>query len=366
MTRTLLGLAAALLLLIGAPAVGAAPTPDVPARSWVVMDASDGEMLAARQPRARVPMASLTKMMTARVAASAGFERMLTIPAEAAAIGESSAGLDAGREFAVGDLVRMALVPSGNDAAVALAVGIAGSQKAFARRMNAEARRLGLRDTRYVNAHGLDAPGHRSSALDSARLLRALLDDPALRGISGERTVDTPAGTLPNTNLLLGAYAGVDGGKTGMTDDAGWCTVVTATRNGERLIVAVLGAASEDDRLTAARRLLDWGFAEYRTATVLADDATVARVPLARGGSLSVRPARDVTVSLRGDERPSTSLTLPRTIDGPLAAGMTVGVARITVPGRVSTTVPLVATAAIPAPASPSLLRRIVESLLPT
>ena len=366
MTRVTLVLAATLALLVGVPPLGAAPAPEVPARAWVILDASDGEILGAQRPRARVAMASITKLMTARVVAADGFDRTLAIPAEAATIGEASAGLAVGQEIAVEDLVRMALVPSGNDAAVVLAVGTAGSQETFARRMNVEARRLGLRDTRYANPHGLDAPGHRSSALDSALLLRANLEDPKLRAILGEDAVETPAGTLQTTNLLLDTYAGVDGGKTGMTDDAGWCTVVTATRGGERLIVSVLGAQSEEDRLTAARRLLDWGFAEFRTSTVLTPETALLRIPVTGGGTLAVRAAEDVTVSLRSDERPTVALTLPRTITGPVLAGAPVGLARIGVAGRVPTTVSLVSADAVPAPARPSLVRRILDRLLPT
>lgn len=366
MRRSFPALAALLILLAASPPLLAAPPPDVPARAWVVLDVGDGTVLGARAPRDRVPMASLTKVMTARIAAADGLDRQIAVPAAALAVGESSAGLAAGERLSARRLTQMALVSSGNDAAVALALGTAPTQAAFVRRMNAEARRLGLRDTRYANPHGLDAEGHYSSALDSARLLAETLDDPDLRTILGEPRVATPVGALPSTNLLLGAYAGVDGGKTGMTDDAGWCTVVTATRAGERLVVAVLGAESESDRLTAARRLLDWGFSEFHTTTVLTADTAIVRVSTTPGGSVALRPATDVVVPVRGDQRPEVRLILPVVVRGPIAADSTIGLARISVAGRVFTTVPLVSASAVPAPEPVSLARRLLDRLLPT
>ncbi len=363
--RTVAGAIVLALLIVGAPPADGASPPDVPARSWVVMDAADGEVLAGRAAGRRVAMASITKLMTARVAAAQGLDRTIEVPAAAATVGEASAGLEPGAEYTIRDLVEMALIPSGNDAAVALAAGTSDSTAAFVRRMNAEARSLGLTATRYANPHGLDATGHRSSALDSARLLRATLEDPELRTIIGTREVATPAGTRPSTNLLLGTYAGVDGGKTGMTDDAGWCTVVTATRGRERLIVAVLGAESEEERLRAARRLLDWGFSEYRTVTVLGTTTPIARVPTATGTTVALRPARAVTVPIRGDERPTVEVITPRAARLPIAAGDAVGVARIAVAGRVLSTVPLVSTRSVAAPEPTSLARRILD-LIPS
>lgn len=357
----------ALAVLVGtlgdADPVRAAPPPAVPVAAWALIDEADGAVLGERNGNERRPMASITKLMTARVVTDGAGDGTVVVPPAAVAIGGSSGGLVAGERVGTERLLALALIASGNDAAFTLAMGEAGSEAAFVRRMNALAQRLGLMDTRYVNAHGLDGEGHFSTALDSARLGMEIRRDPLLRRLVGERAVTTPAGVLPNTNLLLGTYPGADGVKTGMTSGAGWCLVASAAQDGRRLTVAVLGASSEEDRLQAAQSLLDWGFAEFRTVELFTDGQTIARVPTSAGAPLDLRPATDVTVTLRGAERPLVRVVAPERVDGPIAAGTALGRAEVVIGSRVSTTVPLVAAVAIETPESRWRILRLASRL---
>jgi serine-type D-Ala-D-Ala carboxypeptidase (penicillin-binding protein 5/6) len=240
------------------------PTADLPpvaAAAYVVVDADSGEPLAsynADQPR---PVASLTKLMTARLVLDAGhLDRTATVPRLRMAGDESQAGLGPGEHVSRGELLRAMLVASAGDAARTLAVDVGGDERNFVRMMNAEATLAGLDDTRYANPDGLDDPAQHSSAADVARLARDLMQDPTFRGIVAAGSTRLDGSELPTTNDLLGAYQGADGIKTGHTDEAGWCIAASATRDGRRIVVVVLGAPSEQARDAAARALLDYGF----------------------------------------------------------------------------------------------------------
>jgi D-alanyl-D-alanine carboxypeptidase (penicillin-binding protein 5/6) len=240
------------------------PTGDLPpiaAAAYVVLDGDTGETLAsynADQPR---PVASLGKLMTARLVLDAGpLEDTATVPPMQIAGDESQAGLEPGDHVSRGELLRAMLVASANDAARTLAVDVAGDEHSFVRMMNAEAAAAGLDATRYANPVGLDDPMQHSSAADVAHLAGDLMRDPAFRQIvaAGSTTID--GSTLPATNELLGAYPGADGIKTGHTDQAGWCIAASATRDGRSIVAVVLGAPTEQARDDAARALLDYGF----------------------------------------------------------------------------------------------------------
>jgi D-alanyl-D-alanine carboxypeptidase (penicillin-binding protein 5/6) len=235
--------------------------PPIPAAAYVVVDGDTGEPLAsynADQPR---PVASLTKLMTARLVLDAGpLEHTATVPPLQIAGDESQAGLEPGDHLSRGELLQAMLVASANDAAGTLAVDVAGNQHSFVRMMNAEAAAAGLDATRYTNPVGLDDPAQHSSAADVARLARDLMQDPAFRRIVASESTSLNGSELPATNDLLGAYPGADGIKTGHTDEAGWCIAASATRDGRSIVAVVLGAPTEQARDAAARTLLDYGF----------------------------------------------------------------------------------------------------------
>ncbi len=175
---------------------------------------------------------------------------------------ESVIGIAAGQTITRSVLIRAMLKVSANDAARLLALDIAGSEERYAEMMNDAAADLGLGDTHAANASGLDADGQFSSANDLITLGTHLLRDPTFRQTVSEPTAELNGQTFPNTNRLLGAYAGADGIKTGHTSEAGWCILASATREGRRLVVVVLGAPTEEGRDDAAETLLDWGFAQ--------------------------------------------------------------------------------------------------------
>ncbi len=235
--------------------------PPIPAAAYVVLDGDTGEPLAsynADQPR---PVASLTKLMTARLVLDAGpLEHTATVPPLQIAGDESQAGLEPGDHLSRDELLQAMLVASANDAARTLAVDVAGNEHSFVRMMNAEAAATGLDGTRYTNPVGLDDPAQHSSAADVAHLAHDLMQDPAFRRIVASESTSLNGSELPATNDLLGAYPGADGIKTGHTDQAGWCIAASATRDGRSIVAVVLGAPTEQARDAAARTLLDYGF----------------------------------------------------------------------------------------------------------
>jgi D-alanyl-D-alanine carboxypeptidase (penicillin-binding protein 5/6) len=246
-------------------AVAAGPLPDVPARSFAVYDATTRKVLASRGLDEEVPVASITKLMTASlVLAHGGLDEPLAVPPVETARGESVAGLEAGETLTRRQLLALLLIPSAGDAAEALAVTTGTSRAGFVERMNARARAFGLRHTRYANPAGLDAPGQYSTARDTVVLAARMMRSATVRTIVRRTEARLHGRTLPATNHLLDTGLGIDGVKTGHTDGAGWCIVVSAMHRGHRLVIAVLGARDESPRDEAVRALLLWAQAADR------------------------------------------------------------------------------------------------------
>ena len=258
------------------PAVGPAQlamlrqdvSPDVTSDSGLLIDVTSQAVLWSRQPDERRAPASLTKLMTARlVRADDRPDQVVVVSALAAATPGSRMGLVTGQRLTVAQLLYGLLLPSGNDAAVALAQATSGSTMAFVGRMNAETQALGLTGTHFQNPDGLDEPGHYSTARNLATLALADLDDPVLAQIvrTKHEVIRNDQGQvqfdLTNLNELLGTYPGADGVKTGTTPEAGENLVASATRDGHRLLAVVLGSS---DRYADARALLDDGFTHWR------------------------------------------------------------------------------------------------------
>ena len=239
----LLVCAAALALV--PPALSAGPS--VHARAYLVEDGRTGEVLLAHNPGERVPIASLTKMMTVLLTLERSrLSDMVTISPDAAAVGESSIGLRAGERISVRDLVEAALIQSANDAAWALADHVGhGSETKFVALMNRRARQLGLDDTHFVRPDGLDAPGHVSSARDVTTLARLLMQKPVVRKIVAMRDATIEGDRRLHTwNDLLGVYPGVIGVKTGHTAAAGWSEVGAVRGPGVTVYATILGSPS--------------------------------------------------------------------------------------------------------------------------
>jgi D-alanyl-D-alanine carboxypeptidase (penicillin-binding protein 5/6) len=249
----------------------AAGEPRVPAAAWYLVG-EDGAVLASHRARERRPVASITKVMTAVVALEqAGPSDVVRVPARAARLGGSTGSLRPGELLTVADLVRATLVPSGNDAAQALALHVGrGSVQRFVELMNAKAQVLGLTDTAYRNAHGLDEAGHVSSARDTTLLVRYALGIPVVRDALG-RTAFVLAGgrELETTSDLSGRWARYVGGKTGHTSGAGWSEAAAARGGGVTVYGTILGSHTRAERNEALRSLLRFGLAQYARVAVV-------------------------------------------------------------------------------------------------
>ena len=287
-----LGCAAALCLWLGmaAPAAaaqtpallaaaqqtaGQAPELSLPCRAAVLIDQGTGTVLYEKNASQRVPIASITKVMTLLLTFEAIHDGRLTLDTpvpvseHAASMGGSQIWIEPGEHFTLDEMLRAICVSSANDAAVAVAELVGGSEEAFVAQMNAKAAQLGMEDTTFKNACGLDTEGHLSTARDVAVMSRAILNEcPEVLHYSGIWT-DTLRGgetMLVNTNKLLRRYEGITGLKTGTTGGAGVCISASASRDGLDLIAVVLGSSSSAERFEAATTLLDYGFSAYEAA----------------------------------------------------------------------------------------------------
>jgi len=261
-----LALAAAALALVLAPAAAGAP-PSVDARAWVVQDARSGEILAASNLHARLPIASITKLMTVLVTLEhRGLDDVVSVDRRAGVVGESTIELKGGERLTVRDLVEAALIQSANDAADALALSVSPDFSSFAGLMNAEAQKLRLRDTHFVRPDGLDAAGEYSSAADVTKLARVVMRIPFVRRTVRMQTATIAGGrTLHTWDDLLALYPRTIGVKTGHTGLAGWCQVAAARgAGGARVYATLLGSPSRAQRNDDLESLLVWRSEERR------------------------------------------------------------------------------------------------------
>lgn len=311
----------------------AGTAPRLSAGAAVLMDADTGALLYAHNAHQRRPPASTTKIMTAMLALAYGDpDAEVTVSRRAAGTPGSSMGIRTGERYRLGDLLHGVMLPSGNDAAVAVAEHISGSVGRFVALMNQRARQLGMTQTRFANPHGLTHPGHLTTAYDLALLARAAMEQPGFAALGCTRQAEVceiESGrrlTLTNTNRLLWSYAYVEAGKTGTTSAAGRCLVVVASRGGHRLIAVVLAAPN---RWQDARRLLDWGFETFRPVTVGRRGERVGRVDVRGGTAPRVEAvlARDLAavVPRDGDHRLTLRPALPAGVDAPVRTHQALG-----------------------------------------
>jgi D-alanyl-D-alanine carboxypeptidase (penicillin-binding protein 5/6) len=358
------------LLLLAAGGASAQPGPVLAARAWTLVDAMSGVTITSSAAAQRMEPASLTKLMTAYVVFTAIGEKRTRLdaaaqvsPAAVAAPGRAGARMyiEPGRPVTVDELLRGLVIVSANDAAVALAEHTAGSTEAFVERMNSEARRLGMTNTRFANATGLSDPQHYSTAEDLARLAQRLMTDfPQHSPLFAQREFTYNRITQSNRNRLLWSDGSVDGLKTGQNEGAGWSVIATAARaqgSGERafrrrLIAVVLGAASDSARAQEALRLLNFGFAAFDTVRLYRQGDVLARAEVWKGdaGEVPIGIGRDVyvtvpTESLRALGKAGFQSALERNdpLLAPLDKGEVVGRLRITAAGVGVATVPVIA-----------------------
>jgi D-alanyl-D-alanine carboxypeptidase (penicillin-binding protein 5/6) len=278
--------ALALAAAAGAPPATAAPPPDVAARAWAVVDARTGVVIGGEDAEVSLPMASTTKVMTALVVLREirDLDTVMTVPAAVERLPFGTLDLVPGTRYTCDDLLWALLIDSANDAAVTLAVNVAGSEAAFVRMMNAHARRLGLDGTHYENSHGIDAAGHSSTARDMCELGRVAMAGPRFARYVRHRThAFTYAGTgekviLRSYNDFLSDFAWADGVKTGETRDARFCLVASGAPRGEPLVAALLGDVSRTRRSEDAGAIMEWAAAQYTSWAMPAPGSVVALV----------------------------------------------------------------------------------------
>ena len=347
-----------LALCMGALPVRAAG-PEVNARAALLMEKSTGQVLYEANAHAPLELASVTKVMTMLLimeALDAGTitkETMVPVSATAAGMGGSQVYMEEGEEFSVHDMLKAIAVASGNDACVAMAEYLAGSESAFVEKMNARAAELGMEDTVFCNCTGLPAEGHHSSAYDIALMSRELiLRHPDIRTYTTiwMDTLRDGDFQLANTNKLVRYYEGATGLKTGSTDAALYCLSATAEKEGMELIAVILGAPTSSDRFEGAKALLNYGFATYALVPV-APSEPLTPVPVTLGTAASVLPglAQERQLLLPKGEagKVTTTVDLPSALSAPVEAGQELGHLTVLVDGQAVEEIPLVAQEAV-------------------
>jgi D-alanyl-D-alanine carboxypeptidase (penicillin-binding protein 5/6) len=347
----------ALLGVLAGPA--AAGPPAVEARAWLVENAATGEVLLAHDARTRMPIASITKLMTVLVALEHHrLTDVITVDPRVASVGEESLALQGGERLTVADLVRGALIQSANDAADALALATAPDFPSFAAKMNAKAQTLGLADTHFVRPDGLDAPGEYSTAHDVFLLARDAMRNPFIRQtvaktgavIGGDRALHT-------WNDLLGLVPGVIGVKTGHTAEAGWSQVAAERAHGVTLYATILGSPTRSRRDADLISLLAWGFGQYRLVQPVARGKALARVQLPFGRPpLELVAAKRLRAWVRVGRPLVRRVVAPVSTSLPVRQGEVLGHVQVWQDGRLVGRRPLVASRAV---ARPGLVGRL-------
>lgn len=326
--------------------------PALNASSYIVLDANSGRVVAGMDPDKQVEPASLTKLMTAYVVFQAlqADQIQLTDPvpitANARATGGSRMFVEQGSRVSVGDLLQGMIVQSGNDASVALAEYVAGSEGVFAELMNVYAKELGMLSSNFQNATGLPGDQHYSTARDMATLARAIIVEfPDYYAWYKQKQFTWNDITQDNRNKLLWQDASVDGMKTGYTQAAGYCLVSSAVRKDMRLISAVMGTPSAKARIDSSQALLNYGFRFYETRQMFAAGDTVAQTRVWKGvdeqAVLGVRQTLHITVPRGGWDSLSTQVNVPKTLYAPLAQNDDVGIVRVVFEGEELARAPL-------------------------
>ena len=344
------------------------------AKSAVLLDIATGTVLFEKNAHEALPPASVTKVMTLLLIMEAidggqiGWDDIVTASEAAAAKGGSQIYLKAGEQMTVSDMVKSIAVSSANDCACAMAEHLAGSEGAFADKMNARAAELGMTDSHFVNCTGLDddsAKEHRTSAMDIAIMSRELLKNhPDITKYTTiwMDTVRNGAFGLSNTNKLIRFYPGATGLKTGFTRQAMYCLSASAEREGLGLIAVVMGCETSQKRFAACKGLLDYGFANYALYTPVCPEAAVP-VKLGTAESVESVPGSETPMLIEKARKAgmTTEVTLEETVTAPVSQGQKLGELTVREGGEVITRIPLVAKTTIPRLTFGELYRAILH-----
>lgn len=358
------------LLLCGALSVAAAtsaaqqvspavPAPALEAKAWLLIDFHSAQSLASHNASERVEPASLTKLMTAYLTFAALRSKTLQ-PEQVVPVSERARRAEGSRMFieprkpvTVDELIRGMIVQSGNDACIALAEAIAGSEEAFVQMMNKQARKLGLDGTGFANSTGLSHPQHHSTAQDLATLAMAIMRDfPEFYPLYATREFRYNGISQANRNRLLWMDPTVDGMKTGLTENAGHCLIASAKRGERRLVSVVLGARSDTARAAESQKLLNYGFQAYDTVRLYEKSQMVATLQVWKGSVNNVKAGflNDLYLSLPKGQAQNlkASVESQQPLLAPIASGQRVGIMKLVIDGKPLRELPVVALEGVP------------------
>lgn len=334
-------------------AFAAEPLDGLNAKSMLLMEQSEGEILYEYNADEKLPIASVTKIMTMLLIMEAvdggkiKLDDMVPVSERAMSMGGSTMFLETGESLSVSDMLKGIAVASANDGTVAMAEFIAGSEDAFVGMMNEKAKSLGMENTNFVNTNGLDADEHYSTARDVAVMSRELLKHEKIFEYTTIWTDTLRDGKfqLANTNKLIRFYSGANGLKTGSTSKALCCISAAAKRDNLQLIAVVLAAPTSKERFAAARGLLDFGFANYTVEKFAQKNEVMEKITVLKGNKeqISLRAAEDCTALLKKGEQGKTerNINIPDAITAPVKEGDIVGTAEFAADGKVIKSVEL-------------------------
>ena len=328
------------------------------AKSAVLIERDTGAVLYDKNSHERLPPASMTKIMTMILIMEAIQEGRLhwndkvRASEKAASMGGSQVFLEPGEEMTVKEMLKAIAVGSANDASIAMAEHIAGSEEEFVKMMNKKAKELGLKDTKFQNPTGLPAKGHYSSAYDMAMMAKELLKYPQITKYTGLYESYLRENTdkkfwLVNTNKLVKHYPGVDGLKTGFTNDAKYCLTATAKKNNMRVIAVVFGAPTPKSRNTQISKMLDYAFARYETSPIYGQGETLGQVKISKGkkSKIDAKTAESVSVLIKKGEalnKLQRDIHLKKDIKAPVHKGDKIGELVLKKDGKILSKTPLI------------------------
>ena len=335
------------------------PAPQIEANAWILIDYDSGKVLAENKPDSKIEPASLTKLMTAYLAFSAikegqlRLDQRLPVSDKAWRAEGSRMFLDPKQPSLVEDLLKGVIVQSGNDACIVLAEAIAGTEEGFVSMMNATAKKLGMKQTKFLNSTGLPHPQHLTTARDLSLLASALIRDfPEFYKIYSLQEFKYNNITQPNRNRLLFIDPSVDGFKTGHTNSAGYCLIASAKREKRRLLSVVLGAKSDVSRAMESQKLLNFGFQFYETVKLYPANQAVSKLRLYKGTLSEVKAGfmgdLHVTVPRGTGKRIQAQMISQQPLLAPIKRGQQLGTLRLTVDGQAAGEYPMLALETVP------------------
>ena len=326
--------------------VNAVTEETITAPSAVLMETSSGKILFEKNPHEQRPCASITKVMTMLLVCEAidngklSLDDTITASAHAASMGGSDIWLEEGETMSADDMIKATVVASANDAAVALAEHLCGSEEVFVEKMNEKASQLGMNDTVFKNCNGLDEDGHITSAYDVAVMSRELMKHETIFDYTSIWLDNLRDGKtqIVNTNKLLKTYKGITGLKTGTTNDAGCCMAASATRGDMSLVAVVLGCNSGKERFSDAAALLDYGFANFSVTQLKAPEDLPKTIKVENGMQGNIGTGCDVNASIVLDKNSSSKIVskidLPESIEAPVVSGQKLGTVTYSLDGN--------------------------------